>query len=67
IPETRLRDVLEPFVRLDPSRGSQPGSVGLGLAIVRDIVRAHDGHLTLFNRRPSGLTARVQLRHAVEF
>ncbi|HEV3431284.1 MAG TPA: ATP-binding protein [Paraburkholderia sp.] len=61
IPETRLRDVLEPFVRLDPSRGAQPGSVGLGLAIVRDIVRAHGGELTLINRRPLGLTARIML------
>ncbi|MBN3857077.1 HAMP domain-containing protein [Paraburkholderia sp. Ac-20340] len=61
IPETRLRDVLEPFVRLDPSRRGQPGSVGLGLAIVRDIVRAHGGELTLINRRPSGLTARIVL------
>ncbi|CAG9200970.1 Histidine kinase [Paraburkholderia tropica] len=61
IPEASLRDVLEPFVRLDPSRAGQPGSVGLGLAIVRDIVRAHGGQLTIFNRRPCGLTARVQL------
>ncbi|WP_321886943.1 ATP-binding protein [Paraburkholderia bannensis] len=64
IPETRLRDVLEPFVRLDPSRGGQPGSVGLGLAIVRDIVRAHGGELTLINRRPVGLTARVVLQQS---
>ncbi|WP_322045707.1 ATP-binding protein [Paraburkholderia sp. J67] len=59
IPETRLRDVLEPFVRLDPSRRGQPGSVGLGLSIVRDIVRAHGGELKLINRRPVGLTARI--------
>ncbi|WP_245641538.1 ATP-binding protein [Paraburkholderia bannensis] len=64
IPETRLRDVLEPFVRLDPSRRGQPGSVGLGLAIVRDIVRAHGGELTLINRRPVGLTARVVLQQS---
>ncbi|WP_321857360.1 ATP-binding protein [Paraburkholderia tropica] len=59
IPEAQLRDVLEPFVRLDPARGGQPGNVGLGLAIVRDIVRAHGGELMLMNRRPCGLTARI--------
>lgn len=64
IPETRLHDVLEPFVRLDPSRGDRSGSVGLGLSIVRDIVRAHGGELALFNRRPSGLTARIVLHQS---
>ncbi|WP_321880913.1 ATP-binding protein [Paraburkholderia bannensis] len=64
IPDTMLRDVLEPFVRLDPSRGGQPGSVGLGLAIAHEIVRMHNGTLQLFNRRPSGLTARIQLEQS---
>lgn len=59
IPEERMKDVIEPFVRLDPSRAAQPGSVGLGLSIVNDIVRAHGGQLALFNRKPSGLTARI--------
>jgi signal transduction histidine kinase len=59
IPEERLQDVIEPFVRLDPARADQPGSVGLGLSIVNDIVHAHGGKLTLFNRKPSGLTARI--------
>jgi len=59
IPEDRLRDVIEPFVRLDPARGKRPGSAGLGLAIVREIVQAHDGTFTLINRKPSGLIARV--------
>jgi signal transduction histidine kinase len=60
IPEDRLKDVIEPFVRLDPARAGRPGSVGLGLSIVNDIVRAHGGTLTLFNRQPSGLTARIE-------
>jgi signal transduction histidine kinase len=61
IPEERLKDVLEPFVRLDPARGGQVGNVGLGLAIVNDIVVAHGGALSLANRHPSGLRARVKL------
>jgi signal transduction histidine kinase len=61
IPPERLADVIEPFVRLDPSRAKRPGSVGLGLSIVDEIVRAHGGVLTLSNREPSGLLARIAL------
>lgn len=59
IPKDRLRDVVEPFVRLDPSRSSRPGSVGLGLSIVKEIVEAHGGTLELIDRLPTGLIARV--------
>jgi signal transduction histidine kinase len=55
----RLKDVIEPFFRLDPSRGDRPGSVGLGLSIVNEIVQAHNGTLTLSNRVPHGLLARM--------
>jgi signal transduction histidine kinase len=55
----RSGDVIEPFVRLDHARTERPGSVGLGLSIVDDIVRGHNGTLTLFNRRETGLTVRV--------
>jgi signal transduction histidine kinase len=64
IPEAHLKDVLEPFVRLDVARGGATGNVGLGLAIVNDIVRAHGGEVVLANRRPRGLQARVVLRKA---
>ncbi|KWC41202.1 histidine kinase [Burkholderia ubonensis] len=59
IPEQKLQDVIEPFVRLDPARGDRPGSVGLGLSIVREIVRAHGGTFRLSNRKPSGLVATI--------
>lgn len=61
IPEELLKNVLQPFVRLDSARSDRPGSVGLGLSIVDDIVRRHGGTLTLFNSKPSGLTARIYL------
>ncbi|MGY4494235.1 ATP-binding protein [Pseudomonas sp. TE3610] len=59
IDPARLKDVIEPFFRLDPSRGDRPGSVGLGLSIVNDIVQAHNGTLSLSNRTPHGLLARI--------
>jgi signal transduction histidine kinase len=57
IPEDRKPDVIEPFVRLDPSRSARPGSVGLGLSIVQEIVKAHHGTLKLVDRIPCGLVA----------
>jgi signal transduction histidine kinase len=61
IPDDRKQDVIEPFVRLDPSRSGRSGSVGLGLSIVHEIVRAHGGTLSLMDRAPNGLVARVKL------
>ena len=61
IPEQRLEDVFEPFVRLETSRSRETGGVGLGLAIARSIVRAHGGELVLANRSAGGLTATVNL------
>ena len=55
IPE-ELRDrVFEPFFRVDKSRSRELGGVGLGLALVREIVRVHDGSITV-KSNPSGGT-----------
>jgi len=54
-----LLDAVKPFVRLDPSRPNPSGSVGLGLSIVEEIVQAHQGTLTLINKQPNGLIARL--------
>jgi signal transduction histidine kinase len=61
IPPDRLKDVVEPFVRLDPSRSKHAGSTGLGLSIVKEIVEAHRGTLELAQRQPHGLIARIRL------
>ncbi|WP_249149502.1 ATP-binding protein [Bradyrhizobium liaoningense] len=62
IPKDKLKDVLEPFVRLDPARSGRSGSVGLGLSIVKEIVEAHGGTLELIQRQPTGLVVRVTFR-----
>ena len=55
IPE-ELRDrVFEPFFRVDKSRSRALGGVGLGLALVHEIVRVHDGSITV-RSNPSGGT-----------
>lgn len=61
IPEDRLKDVFEPFVRLEESRNEETGGIGLGLAITRSIIHAHGGTITLRNGTEAGLTAEVRL------
>jgi len=61
IPLDKLEEVFEPFVRLDPSRSSETGGVGLGLAIARGIARAHGGEVSLVNRPEGGLRACLRL------
>ena len=64
IPENRLAQVMEPFVRLEDSRNRDSGGVGLGLSIALDAVRRHGGELRLRNAPEGGLIARVTLpRH----
>jgi two-component system, OmpR family, sensor kinase len=61
IPPADAEKVFEPFYRREPSRSRQTGGIGLGLAVVRTIARAHGGDVILRNRAGGGLTARVQL------
>jgi signal transduction histidine kinase len=61
IPADRLEDVFRPFVRLEPSRSRETGGAGLGLAVARDVARAHGGDVALKNRSPKGLEARLTL------
>jgi len=61
IPEASLQQALEPFFRLEGSRNSTSGGVGLGLSAASAIVREHGGRLSLHNRPEGGLLARVQL------
>ena len=55
IPEELRERVFEPFFRVDKSRSRELGGVGLGLALVREIVRVHDGSIKV-KSNPSGGT-----------
>jgi signal transduction histidine kinase len=61
VPPDRLEDVFRPFVRLEESRSRETGGAGLGLAVARDVARAHGGDVTLRNRKPKGLDAALTL------
>ena len=52
--------VLEPFYRADAARQSISG-FGLGLAIALNVAKHHAGTLTLHDRTPHGLRARLSI------
>jgi signal transduction histidine kinase len=53
--------VFDRFVRLDPDRSRSGGGAGLGLAIVREIVAAHHGSVTVDDRPGGGTRMTIQL------
>ena len=59
IPEELKERIFEPFFRLDKSRSRELGGVGLGLALVREIVRVHNGSIFVKNNANSGTTFEV--------
>lgn len=61
VPQSELERVFEPFYRGEPSRNRETGGIGLGLAVVRSLARAHGGDVTLVNLVGGGLRASVRL------
>ena len=49
IPQEKLERIFEQFYRLDGARSSDSGGAGLGLAIAREIVRAHGGTIAAYS------------------
>lgn len=61
IPEERIADAMQPFVRLDSARARDTAGMGLGLPIVQRAVRMENGTIDLRNRAEGGLRATVRL------
>ena len=62
IDEAFRKQIFEPFFRVDKSRSRELGGVGLGLAIVREIVRVHDGTIEVYANKHRGMTFEVKMR-----
>lgn len=61
IPEEKRELVFRPFYRLDESRNSATGGVGLGLSIARDIILAHGGRIYLSDSKLGGLKVTIEI------
>lgn len=61
IPAEMREEVFRPFTRLDTSRNSKTGGVGLGLTIAQDVVQAHGGSIALDASAMGGLRVTVRL------
>ena len=61
IPEDQYKNVFKPFFRLDKSRSLNQSGVGLGLAIVEDVINSHGGNIQLGKSKFNGLQVKVSL------
>ena len=60
VPPEMLPKIFQPFFRVDDSRDSHTGGVGLGLAIAQRAIRAHQGQIKAENAAP-GLRVRIEI------
>lgn len=63
IPPEALKHITEPFFMVDKSRSKKSGGVGLGLALVEEIARAHNAVLEVESEEGSGTTARIRFQN----
>ncbi len=61
VPDDALPLLFKPFYRVDDSRGTNTGGMGLGLAIVRNAVAVHGGSVSARNVSPHGLEVELRL------
>lgn len=61
IPEEDLPNIFERFYRSDKSRNRNTGGAGIGLAIVKSIVNAHEGTIKVTSKKGEGTEFRIEL------
>ena len=66
IDEAFREQIFEPFFRVDKSRSRELGGVGLGLAMVREVVQVHDGTIEVYTNKHNGTTFEVKMSIGAE-
>ena len=66
IDEAFREQIFEPFFRVDKSRSRELGGVGLGLAMVREVVRVHEGTIEVYTNKHNGTTFEVKMSIGAE-
>jgi len=61
IPEKELPYIFERFYRADKSRNRKTGGLGVGLSIVKELVEAHGGHISVTSTEGEGTTFSLTL------
>lgn len=62
IPDGDRERIFERFYRVDKARSRESGGTGLGLSIAQEIIRQHEGSLSLVERSGPGTTLRMELK-----
>ena len=66
IPREYRERVFEPFFRVEKSRSRELGGVGLGLALVHEIVRFHEGNISIKESNENGTIFEVVMPCKIE-
>ncbi|HDL5444297.1 TPA: GHKL domain-containing protein, partial [Mannheimia haemolytica] len=61
VPENEYENILKPFYRVDEARARETGGAGLGLAIVQNVVKQHQGTIHLDKSNMGGLKIELKL------
>ena len=61
VPAEDLDKLFEPFYRVAQARDRATGGTGLGMAIAKQAIVAHNGHIYAINNQSNGLTVTIEL------
>lgn len=63
VPNEDLKKIFEPFYRVDQARNRKTGGFGIGLSIVKRVIKAHGGRIEAINQN-KGLAIKISLPKA---
>ena len=67
VPEQYKESIFQPFFRVDKSRSRAMGGAGLGLALVSEIARQHNGQVKVTQSSEKGSTIALILPKSTDY